>query len=178
MKAQSTLAVVAVIFLAFPVPIQAYQGITKALWDQLARSVTKHCVDKAENNARSVFNSFFSHPGNDVYDVNINIDSLKGLDEKGGWPISFKDEASFRRFREKQENLVVAVLGVYNRGKSYVLNKLTGRDLPVGLLTHTTGLSMMLPEQDNIFYIDSAGTDQPVKQEDLTDRLASQSFLQ
>jgi len=37
---------------------------------------------------------------------------------------------------------------------------------------------MMLPEQDNIFYIDSAGLDQPVKPEDLTDRLASQSFLQ
>ena len=86
-----------------------------------------------------------------------------------------------RQFRVvlRQSRAVLPVMGLYNRGKTHVLNALMsmvdvkkkqqlseGQEtepgkLPEGLLTHTQGLSVMLAP-NNIMVLDTAGSDQPI----------------
>jgi len=62
------------------------------------------------------------------------------------------------------EFMMVAVIGLFNRGKTFVLNLLANLDLPASLYTHTLGLSFRRPVRDNnrsYFFIDTQGLDSP-----------------
>ena len=56
--------------------------------------------------------------------------------------------------------------GLYNKGKTYVLNHLAGTILPHGSAYHTQGICMKTPDHEKkskITFIDTAGFDFPVK---------------
>ena len=66
-------------------------------------------------------------------------------------------------FNEKNENdIKIGVIGNGNKGKSFILSKISGIDLPIGFSVKTKGLSIKFPDIEkyknrNIILLDSAG---------------------
>ena len=89
------------------------------------------------------------------YDVIIDITSIKKLNNPG-WKIIYNTEENI----EKKNWIVVSVLGNSNRGKTYLLQKLSGNKLFCGYQVETKGLSLKL-RGDHIF-LDTAGTNTPL----------------
>jgi len=63
---------------------------------------------------------------------------------------------------------VVLVLGLFDKGKTWLLNKLCNVGLPSGETVHTEGLSFKLPRgikgaDSNIILLDTAGSHSPIK---------------
>ena len=61
---------------------------------------------------------------------------------------------------EPENRIVVSVLGNSNRGKTYLLQKLSGNNLESGYQVQTKGLSMKF--HGDIIYLDTAGTNVPL----------------
>ena len=63
------------------------------------------------------------------------------------------------------QGAVIAVVGLYDKGKTFVLNQLTGAQLPSGKKCTTKGLSFkhVNVEKTNFVLLDSAGSYSPVK---------------
>ena len=183
----------------FSLPRDALQGYFSWVWRPYTRRCPKanhpiafrKATDALESKeARNLY--FWKNAGwgkgKSMYDININIHSVQSIGNKGGWPITFKETPGgcsqekanqVLKFLSQEPGLTVSFIGVYNRGKIFVLNKLVKANMPSGLLTHTTGISIILPKiQENVMFLDSAGTERPVKVNELTDRQASQTFLQ
>ena len=98
------------------------------------------------------------------YDIIIDIDSIKKLFKKG-WDIKYTEEGDKKYEQKKNENLtVVAVIGNKNRGKSYILQKISGKKLPLGYSVTTKGISIKYPDNmnQNIILLDSAGFEVPL----------------
>ena len=98
------------------------------------------------------------------YDIIIDIDSIKKL-FKDGWDIIYTEEGDNKYMKSKDINLtVVAVIGNKNRGKSYILQKISGNKLPLGYSVTTKGISILYPKNlnQNIILLDSAGFEVPL----------------
>eukprot|EP00118_Oscarella_pearsei_P006434 m.28981 g.28981 ORF g.28981 m.28981 type:complete len:601 (+) comp31118_c0_seq3:488-2290(+) len=70
------------------------------------------------------------------------------------------------RKMKRYSTIFVAVLGLYNKGKTYVLNHLADTNLPHGSAYHTQGICMKTPRnrhKSKMTFIDTAGFDFPVK---------------
>lgn len=93
------------------------------------------------------------------YDQIINIDSLKT--QKIGWEI-FTNKKTANLLKEKREYSIVGMVGRECTGKTYILNKLCGFDLPSGTNVNTKGLSLKLANKKNLICLDSAGLNSPV----------------
>lgn len=99
------------------------------------------------------------------YDLIVKIDSLNDLKDKG-WEIEYQTdeehslEIILNKIKEK-ERILVGVIGYENVGKTYLLNKLSGCDLPTGFGYHTTGLSFKLSKQGHFIFADAAGCGKP-----------------
>lgn len=78
-----------------------------------------------------------------------------------------------------KNSLVVGLLGSYNRGKSFMLNQFCNTEFPSGRLLPTEGISITASRNtvENLIFIDTAGTDTPVKQEGLDDKRATEALL-
>ncbi|CAF5226853.1 unnamed protein product, partial [Rotaria magnacalcarata] len=102
------------------------------------------------------------------YDVTIRINSLVAL-STSGWEIVLGNSASEIQSNSSipkdNRGVIVAVLGSYNRGKSFLLNELCGLNLPSGNLIHTEGISITAgrKQAENIVFIDTAGTDTAIQ---------------
>lgn len=63
----------------------------------------------------------------------------------------------------------VSVLGLFNRGKTFLINKLAGRKLDSSRRISTKGISLLLPSKEaslsdrQVVYIDTAGTSSPLE---------------
>lgn len=60
---------------------------------------------------------------------------------------------------------VVSVIGFFNKGKTFVVNKIADLNLPSARQVHTRGLSFILPgdeRRQNCIFLDTAGTNSPV----------------
>ena len=107
----------------------------------------------------------------DFYDVIINIKSIKDINE--GWEVklSKRAEEKYEIFK-KDEIIKIGVIGNANKGKSFLLSKISKIDLPSGTSIRTEGLSIKYPEIDNLFknrkiaLLDSAGLETPVLKEE------------
>jgi hypothetical protein len=105
----------------------------------------------------------------DFYDILININSFDDLKAKG-WEITMgeKGEKKYDYFsnKENEENIElnrIGVLGVSGVGKSFILGKLMGKEIPKKI--ETKGLSIIYPEMDSnsLFVgIDSKGSEEPI----------------
>jgi len=100
------------------------------------------------------------------YDVVLNVDSIKNLVNKG-WGIKFKKEGGKRDYEEQFKNietLVVGVVGNGNKGKSFLLKKLSEYNVPMGYNVKTEGLSIIYRKEEisNLTILDSAGQETPL----------------
>jgi HSP20 family protein len=116
------------------------------------------------------------------YDIIIRINSLAAL-STSGWEIllgeNTRDITPEMSTSEDNHGVVVAVLGSYNRGKSFLLNQLCDIKLPSGNLIHTEGISITAGRKlaENIIFIDTAGTDTAIPKDKLDDKKATEALL-
>ena len=104
------------------------------------------------------------------YDIIIDIKSVKDIEK--GWLIKMteKGEHNFREFKDK-DLIRIGVIGNSNKGKSFLLSRISKIKLPSGTSIKTEGLSIKYPEiaefkNRKIALLDSAGVETPVLNED------------
>ena len=100
----------------------------------------------------------------EYYDVIFNIDSLENL-KTNGWQLEFSEKGKETYEKRKNEkSTVVSVIGNKNKGKSFILTKLSNIEIPDGFNITTKGLSIIYPkiENKNIIFLDTAGFEIPL----------------
>lgn len=98
---------------------------------------------------------------NNNYDIVIDIDSIRNLNTKG-WEIKYiGDKNKLKSIIEENKKVIISVLGNSNRGKTYLLQKLSGINLKSGYQIQTKGLSLKF-YKGQIIYLDTAGTNTPL----------------
>jgi len=102
----------------------------------------------------------------DFYDVIIDIKSIKDINK--GWEIKMNKngEKRFKEFKDKNA-LIIGIIGNSNKGKSFLLSKISKIDLPSGTSITTEGLSIKYPELEKyvnrkIILLDTAGLETPL----------------
>ncbi len=98
------------------------------------------------------------------YDIIIDIDSFTKL-FIDGWELMYTEKGEKNYELKKVKNLtVVGVIGNKNKGKSYILQKISGNKLPLGYSVSTKGISILYPKNlnQNIILLDSAGFEDPL----------------
>ena len=106
----------------------------------------------------------------DFYDVIVDIKSIKDI--CNGWEIkkSKRAEENYENIK-KDEVLKVGIIGNSNKGKSFLLSKISKITLPSGTSIRTEGVSIKYPEINEkyknrkIVLLDSAGLETPVLKE-------------
>ena len=102
----------------------------------------------------------------DFYDVIIDIKSIKDISD--GWKIKMNEKSKeIYENNKKQKNIIIGVIGNSNKGKSFLLSKISKTFLPSGYSIRTEGLSIKYPdlkenENKKIILLDSAGFETPV----------------
>jgi hypothetical protein len=100
----------------------------------------------------------------DYYDIVFDIDSLENL-KINGWKFE-ADQEGFDKYSKKKDvrNTVVSVIGNKNKGKSFILAKISRKKIPDGHNITTKGLSVIYPDYDekNVIFLDTAGFEIPL----------------
>ena len=109
------------------------------------------------------------------YDIVIDIDSILKL--KKGWNIEISEEG-FRKYTEfKDIDLIkIGTVGNMNKGKSFILSKLSKIKLPAGTSISTKGISVKYPRLEEVksrkyILLDSAGFESPILRHDDDDEI-------
>ena len=95
------------------------------------------------------------------YDIIVDIDSLRNI--KKGWKVKFGPEGKQNyEVMKTAKKLIVGVVGNRNRGKSFLLSKLSNEVLPDGSSIKTEGISIKYPKmaegkESEYILMDSAG---------------------
>ena len=126
-------------------------------------------VDEKESRSNSIIcikQNIFNVEFQDFYDVIIDINSIKDINQ--GWAIKMNEigEKKLNEFKNKP-SLIIGVIGNSNRGKSFLLSKISKIQLPNGTSIRTEGLSIKYPDLDvyknrNIILLDSEGLETPL----------------
>ena len=119
----------------------------------------------------------------DFYDVIINIKSIKDINK--GWEIKMSDKGLENYRKHMQDKIIkIGVIGNSNKGKSFLLSKISKIPLPSGTSIRTEGLSVKYPDLDlfvdrKIALLDSAGLETPVLkcQEDNNENINVKEFF-
>ena len=113
----------------------------------------------------------FNHSNVDIkstqfYDVIIPIQSI--IDITKGWEIKFSDKyiKNYENFNN-EKILKIGLIGNSNKGKSFIISKLSKINLPFGASIKTEGLCIKYPDLGGFHYrriafLDSAGLETPV----------------
>ena len=106
----------------------------------------------------------------EFYDVIVGINSIKDICK--GWEIKMSKRAQ-KNYQEFKNNKIIkiGVIGNSNKGKSFLLSKISKIKLPSGTSIRTEGLSIKYPELElytnrKIALLDSAGLETPVLKEE------------
>ena len=100
------------------------------------------------------------------YDVIIDISSILKL--KKGWPIEMSSEGEKKYNEFKEQNLlIIGTVGNMNKGKTFILSKLSKILLPSGTSINTKGVSVKYPSLEGesnrkFILLDSAGLETPI----------------
>ena len=137
------------------------------------RSVTDFQIDQNTGIIKGNINSLLNRDMkfNDFYDIIIDIKSIKDICQ--GWEIKMSERAE-KNYQELKKDKVIriGVIGNSNKGKSFLLSKISEINLPSGTSIRTEGLSVKYPENlekykdRKIVLLDSAGLETPVLDED------------
>ena len=109
----------------------------------------------------------------DFYDLIVNIKSIKDIDK--GWELKMNDRGLKNYNNYKKMNVIkIGIIGNSNKGKSFILSKLSKIKLPSGADIRTEGLSIKYPEikeykNRKIVLLDSAGLETPVLTEEISE---------
>ena len=106
------------------------------------------------------------------YDLVLQINSIDQL-EKGGWPVKFSEKGKEKYKELKNENcVIIGVAGNKNRGKSFLLKRISEFKVESGHLDTTEGISANFPDfrdeeegKRNIIILDTAGQENPLVRE-------------
>ena len=135
----------------------------KALNDEIKKLKAENSSLKKETELQIHDNPKFER----FYDIVININSIKNVSNEG-WNIKFNEEGLKKYQKYKDEDLItIGVIGNNNKGKSFLLSKISKIKLPTGTSINTEGLSVKYPELKGyegrqIIFLDSAGLEMPV----------------
>ena len=103
----------------------------------------------------------------DFYDIVIDINSIKSINNEG-WKVKFNENGRKKYEDHKdQELIIIGVIGNNNKGKSFILSKISKIKLLTGTSIHTEGLSVKYPDLEGykgreLILLDSAGLETPV----------------
>ena len=107
----------------------------------------------------------------DFYDLIVNIKSIKDVDK--GWELKMNNRGleNYQKYK-KMKVIKIGIIGNSNKGKSFILSKLSKIKLPSGADIRTEGLSIKYPEIEEyknrkIVLLDSAGLETPVLTEEI-----------
>ena len=111
-------------------------------------------------------NEINNYLAENFYDVIIDIKSIKGITK--GWKIKMTEKGKkiYQEYKNK-ECLRIGVIGNSNKGKSFLLSKISKIDLLTGTSIQTEGLSIKYPDTHlfknrHLILLDSAGLETPV----------------
>ena len=99
------------------------------------------------------------------YDIIIDIQSIKQIGN--GWDILTNARGVNEFNANNEKDIKIGVIGNGNKGKSFILSKISGITLPNGFSIKTKGLSIKFPDikehkNRKIILLDSAGQETPV----------------
>jgi len=140
----------------------------KIISDKIKESLKQN--DKINSIVKSSILHDIRHNLENFYDIIVDIDSLKNMTK--GWHIKFTEQGRKNyEIMKNEEKLVVGVVGNRNRGKSYVLSKLSNVLLPDGSSIKTEGISIKYPRMDegkkaDYILMDSAGLENALLETD------------
>ena len=119
----------------------------------------------------------------EFYDIIVDINSMQNI-KKDGWQIMMNEKGKqITESKEEIERLVIGVLGNKNKGKSFLLQALSGEKLQTGSSINTIGLSIKFCE-DKYVLLDCAGSESPLLGQQANmleisrDKLFTEAFLQ
>ena len=103
---------------------------------------------------------------NAFYDIIIDITSIKNLNNEG-WIVKYPKKEKGRDYYNKvkdEPTIIVGVIGNGNKGKSFLLEKLSEYQIPKGFNVKTEGLSIRYGEETDhrLAILDSAGQETPL----------------
>ena len=79
------------------------------------------------------------------YDLEININSILGFLK--GWDIVYSNDGKKRyEFAKRNRTKIFSVIGNKNKGKSFILSKISEIKIPSGHSISTKGLSIFFPD--------------------------------
>lgn len=111
----------------------------------------------------------------DKYDIIIDASSIRYLNK--GWNIVYnRNEELIKELIENLDKIIITVLGNSNRGKTHILQKLSGTKLPAGYQIQTKGLSIKIYDKEKVL-LDTAGTNAPLLIEDNNSKRPSQKEI-
>ena len=81
---------------------------------------------------------------NEFYDIVLNLKSLDNLTE--GFPIEYTENGRNKiKSLKEEKGCVITAIGNSNKGKSYILSKISDFKIPIGYHVTTRGLSILFP---------------------------------
>ena len=110
---------------------------------------------------------FQNKPLEDFYDIIIDINSVRRVSTEG-WKVEFTEKGLEKYNEYKDKDLIlIGVIGNNNKGKSFLLSKISKIKLLSGTNIETKGLSVKYPDLKGfagrqIILLDSAGLETPV----------------
>ena len=117
----------------------------------------------------------------EFYDIIVNINSMQNI--KNGWEVEINENGKkIIDSNDKIKKLVIGVIGNRNKGKSFLLQALSGEKLQTGTTINTVGLSIKYSE-DKFVLLDSEGSESPILGEHTNmleisrDKLFTEAFL-
>ena len=143
------------------------------------------CSDtKKKKIIEDIYEDFFEDPNSEKYDMIINFYSLEQLKENG-WTGYFTPLGKEKYNKIKNENnIVIGVLGMKNRGKSYLLGRIMKNEdyePPSGFLITTYGISCNFPKFEEtgscFITLDTTGKDSPLLQNKLFKDKSVKEFI-
>ena len=136
--------------------------------------------DKYENNEE---NKKLEKDPLEFYDIIVNINSIQNI-KTDGWEIYMNEKGKkISVDTDNIERLVIGVMGNRNKGKSFMLQALSGEDLQTGTSISTIGLSIKYSENKFVL-LDCAGSESPLLGENANmleisrDKLFTEAFLE
>ena len=116
----------------------------------------------------------------DFYDVIIDIKSIKDINKGWNIKLSKRAEENYDQFM-KEPIIKIGVIGNCNKGKSFLLSKISKINLPSGTIIRTEGLSVKYPETDlhkdrKIVLLESTGLEIPVLKNNQGNELNKEFF--
>jgi len=107
------------------------------------------------------------------YDLIVNIKSIKDIDK--GWELKMNNRGleNYQNYKNVQV-IKIGIIGNSNKGKSFILSKISKIKLPSGADIRTEGLSIKYPEikeykNRKLVLLDSAGLETPVLLEEISE---------